>query len=103
MVKTLDQSCTLCHSILLLFHISYLSPEDNCSLMASWMQPVAIKQMLNPDQKAKSEFLKEITLLKHVSLDANIVQYFGACFQEDELWLVTEYMEVSPKPNNGQF
>lgn len=41
------------------------------------------------------EFLKEINLLKRVSLDSNIVQYFGACFAEDELWLVTEYMEAS--------
>ena len=58
------------------------------------LQPVAVKQLLNPDQKAKSDFLNEIKLLKHVSLDTNIVQYFGACFQDDQLWLVTEYMEV---------
>ena len=60
----------------------------------SFLQPVAIKEMLNTDRKAKADFLKEIKLLKHVSLDANIVQYLGACFQEDRLWLVTEYMEV---------
>lgn len=58
------------------------------------LQPVAVKQLLNPNQKAKSDFLNEINLLKHVSLDANIVQYFGACVHDDQLWLVTEYMEV---------
>ena len=50
--------------------------------------------MLNTDQKARSEFLNEIKLLKHVSRDANIVQYFGANVQEDQLWLVTEFMQV---------
>ena len=59
------------------------------------MQPVAIKMMYKTDQKAQEDFLKEIKLLKHVSLDANIVQYFGASFQEDQLWLVTEFMEVT--------
>ena len=58
------------------------------------LQPVAVKQLINPDQKAKSDFLNEINLLKHVSLDTNIVQYFGACFHNDQLWLVTEYMQV---------
>lgn len=51
--------------------------------------------MYKTDQKAQEDFLKEIKLLKHVSLDANIVQYFGASFQEDQLWLVTEFMEVT--------
>ena len=54
--------------------------------------------ILKTDQKAQEDFLKEIKLLKHVSLDANVVQYFGASFQHDQLWLVTEYMEVSHSP-----
>ena len=62
------------------------------------LQPVAVKQLLNPDRKARSDFLNEIKLLKHVSLDANVVQYLGACFQDDQLWLVTEYMEVESLP-----
>ena len=64
-------------------------------LLLLWLQPVAIKMILKTDQKAQEDFLKEIKLLKHVSLDANVVQYFGASFQHDQLWLVTEYMEVS--------
>ena len=58
------------------------------------MQPVAIKQMLHTDQKAKEDFLNEIQLLKHVSLDANVLQYYGATIKDEYLWLVTEYMEV---------
>lgn len=58
------------------------------------VQPVAIKMMFRTDQKAQDDFLKEIKLLKQLSRDANIVQYFGASLQEDQLWLVTEYMEV---------
>ena len=58
------------------------------------LQPVAIKMMFRTDQKAQDDFLKEIKLLKQLSRDANIVQYFGASLQEDQLWLVTEYMEV---------
>ena len=36
---------------------------------------------------------KEITILKHVSFDPHIVQFYGACTTEPAM-LVMEYMEV---------
>jgi serine/threonine protein kinase len=69
------------------------------------LQPVAIKQMLHTDQKAKEDFLNEIQLLKHVSLDANVLQYYGATIKDDYLWLVTEYMQAGTPPptsHNGR-
>ena len=68
------------------------------------LQPVAIKQMLHTDQKAREDFLNEIKLLKHVSLDANVLQYYGATIKDDYLWLVTEYMQVrGPHAISGNY
>ena len=39
---------------------------------------------------------KEIVILKKVSYDVNIVQFYGACTMEPAM-LVMEYMEVRPK------
>ncbi len=39
---------------------------------------------------------KEIAILKKVSYDVNIVQFYGACSAEPAM-LVMEYMEVRPK------
>ena len=39
--------------------------------------------------------LQEIELLRSLSFDANIVQYYGACLQEENTMMVLEYMAVS--------
>ncbi len=33
-------------------------------------------------------------MMKYVSRDANVTQFYGACVQGDNLMLVAEYMEV---------
>jgi hypothetical protein len=33
-------------------------------------------------------------MMKYVSRDANVTQFYGACVQGDSMMLVTEYMEV---------
>ncbi len=37
---------------------------------------------------------QEIDMMKYVSRDANVVQFFGACIQDDSIMLITEYMPV---------
>lgn len=37
------------------------------------------------------EFMREVALLKELA-NTNIVQFQGACFTEDQMLLVTEYM-----------
>lgn len=39
--------------------------------------------------------LQEIELLRSLSFDANIVQFYGACLQEENTMMVLEYMAVS--------
>ena len=39
--------------------------------------------------------LQEIRLLRKLSFDANIVQFYGACLQEENTMMVLEYMAVS--------
>ena len=57
------------------------------------VQPVAIKTVVHAgDQQG---FVHEIKMLKFVSRDRNIVQFYGAGIRNNQLWLVTEYMEVS--------
>ncbi|KAK9816754.1 hypothetical protein WJX72_004692 [[Myrmecia] bisecta] len=45
------------------------------------------------DAGHQEDFLREIAMMKFVSRDRNIVQYYGACIQCERLMLVTEYME----------
>ena len=38
--------------------------------------------------------LQEIQLLRKLSFDGNIVQFYGACLQEENTMMVLEYMAV---------
>ena len=68
------------------------------------MQDVAIKMVHAADAEAREKFQSEIAMLKFVSRDRNIVQFYGAGVRisdphaegkpEPRLWLITEYMEV---------
>ena len=75
------------------------------------VQDVAIKMVFHTDQEARQKFETEIAMLKFVSRDRNIVQFYGAGVRmsdphaqgkvEPRLWLITEYMEVccpAPEP-----
>ena len=69
------------------------------------VQDVAIKMVHHSDAEAREKFEGEIAMLKFVSRDRNIVQFYGAGVRisdphaegkpEPRLWLITEYMEVS--------
>ena len=60
--------------------------------------------VFHSDQEAREKFETEIAMLKFVSRDRNIVQFYGAGVRlsdphaqgkvEPRLWLITEYMEV---------
>lgn len=39
--------------------------------------------------------LQEIALLRSLSFDGNIVQFYGACLQKENTMMVLEYMGVS--------
>lgn len=45
------------------------------------------------DENTLQLMRKEIAILKHVSFDPHIVQFYGACTTEPAM-LVMEYMEV---------
>lgn len=40
--------------------------------------------------------VQEIELLRSLSFDANIVQFYGACLQEENTMMVLEFMAVRP-------
>ena len=39
-------------------------------------------------------YVQEIELLRSLSFDANIVQFYGACLQEENTMMVLEFMAV---------
>ena len=43
--------------------------------------------------------LQEIALLRRLSFDGNIVQFYGACLQRENTMMVLEYMAVSASPD----
>ncbi|KAK9800309.1 hypothetical protein WJX73_010786 [Symbiochloris irregularis] len=58
------------------------------------VQPVAVKMVVQAaDRKAHESFVHEISMLKFVSRDRNVVQFYGAGIRNNQLWLVTEFME----------
>ncbi|KAL0019977.1 hypothetical protein WJX79_004684 [Trebouxia sp. C0005] len=57
------------------------------------VQQVAIKVLNQADAQQLAEFAKEIQLLRKLSFDRNIVQFYGACLQEENTMMVLEYME----------
>lgn len=54
-----------------------------------------MKKLHNIDQEVQASFIQEMSMLKFVSRDANIAQFYGACATGDEMMLVVELMEVS--------
>lgn len=57
------------------------------------VQPVAIKTMFRRDLAMEEAFIREIAMMKYISRDRNIVQFYGACIQTNNLLLVAELME----------
>lgn len=49
---------------------------------------------MEPSQDV-STLMLQIAMMKHVSRDRNVVQFYGACLNSDSLMLVVEFMEVS--------
>lgn len=45
--------------------------------------------------------LQEVDLLRRLSFDGNIVQFYGVCLQRESIMMVLEYMAVSPKCPSG--
>ena len=58
------------------------------------LQEVAIKMLYKNAQKEQEGFLREISMLKFVARDRNVVQFYGVSIQSSGIWLVTELMEV---------
>ena len=58
---------------------------------------VAVKHMdcLVDDPQKLHQMRREIAIMKKISYDANIVQFYGACTTDSGAWLMMEYMEVS--------
>ncbi|KAK9830253.1 hypothetical protein WJX72_010587 [[Myrmecia] bisecta] len=59
----------------------------------SGVQDVAVKVLTRADENQLRQFSKEISILKSLSFDRNIVQFYGACLQDSKPMLVLEYME----------
>lgn len=57
------------------------------------VQPVAIKTTFKRNKQMEDAFIREIAMMKYVSRDRNIVQFYGACVQTQCLLLVSELME----------
>ena len=57
---------------------------------------VAVKHMdcLVEDPQKLHQMRREIAIMKKVSFDANIVQFYGACTVDNGAWLMMEYMEA---------
>ena len=57
---------------------------------------VAVKRLdcLVDDAQKLQQMQREVAIMKKVSFDANIVQFYGACTTADGAWLMMEYMEV---------
>ena len=59
------------------------------------LQEVAIKMLYKNNQKDQEIFLREISMLKFVARDRNVVQFYGVSIQNNGIWLITELMQVS--------
>ncbi|KAK9807895.1 hypothetical protein WJX72_012418 [[Myrmecia] bisecta] len=57
------------------------------------VQEVAVKTLHRIDSKMEADFIREIAMMKFVSRDRNMVQFYGACVQPNNLMLVLEYMQ----------
>jgi hypothetical protein len=60
--------------------------------MLKGVNPVAVKVLRDQSYTSRDEFSKEVALLKALH-NSNIVQFQGACVEEDKMLLITEYMD----------
>lgn len=58
----------------------------------SGVQPVAIKVLHEVNDAEAAAFAEEVELLRSLSFDGNIVQFYGACLQPESIMMVLEYM-----------
>ena len=58
------------------------------------VQDVAVKTLYRTEKRVQDDFVREVALMKFLSRDRNIVQFYGACVHHKQLWLVLEFMEV---------
>eukprot|EP00891_Asterochloris_glomerata_P002164 jgi/Astpho2/2164/fgenesh1_pg.00040_%23_20_t len=56
------------------------------------VQDVAVKVLANADETQLRYFEQEIKMMKQVSFDRNIVQFYGCCLQIQDCMLLTELM-----------
>ncbi|KAK9825364.1 hypothetical protein WJX81_004084 [Elliptochloris bilobata] len=56
------------------------------------VQDAAVKLLTNVDAIQLALFIEEIQLLKRISFDRNVVQFYGACLESQPPMLVMEYM-----------
>ncbi|GAB4822994.1 hypothetical protein N2152v2_010040 [Parachlorella kessleri] len=57
------------------------------------VQAVAVKRLNKVTQKQKAQFDQEAGMLRYVSRDANVTQFYGACVTNGDMMLVEELME----------
>lgn len=55
---------------------------------------MAVKMMTHLDTQRRELFAEEARMLRFLSRDAGVVQFYGAAFREGEILLVSELMEV---------
>ena len=55
---------------------------------------LCLQKILRWLSSVQSCMVQEIQLLRKLSFDRNIVQFYGACLQEENTMMVLEYMEV---------
>jgi hypothetical protein len=60
--------------------------------MLKGVNPVAVKVLRDQSYTSRDEFGKEVGLLKTLH-NSNIVQFQGACLEEDKMLLITEFMD----------
>ena len=62
--------------------------------MRSRKLPLKMTLVRGGDMNTQADFIREIAMMKFVSRDSNIVQFYGGCIYGDSLCLIVEYMEV---------
>ncbi len=78
---------------------AFMQHKCLCATYGEWhtslTRPVLQSQV--GDKHTLHQLRKEIAIMKKVSYDANVVQFYGACTTEPAM-LVMEYMEVRRLP-----
>ena len=65
------------------------------------VQDVAIKMLNYSDDLQLQQFCLEIQLLKSLSFDRNIVQFYGACLHDEHPVLVSPYAHAELSYGHG--